>query len=496
MINFTKKHFVIILLSLIILFGFYIRIEGVITNSFAFTYDVGRDMLQVNNIVVGNKLPLIGQTTGLGGLFYGPWWYYLLTPAFIITGGNPQGIAFFMVLIGLLTIYVGFLFGRYINGTRFGLLVAALISFSPIMVGYSVQIWNPNVAPLFTLVVLIALLKIKNNIKNWKWYLIIGFMLGLILDTEIVFGALFLISILLIYIWLERKKAFNTSLLAALVGFLFTLSPRMLFELRHNFIMTQTLLNPKPGAEGIFAVNNFFTDIPGRALTFFMQYRDTFSPGNTIVAIIFLGITVSVIVWKRKHIKDKSLFCLMIICTVLTVFLFGTSFFARAIWGHYLVGLPILYILSFALILDILWKKWKYPSIILLIVASYFMLNPVGRIYNASQPLWEGNAAVYRNQVAVIDYIYSQADGRGFNEIVYTPSVHDFPYQYLFSWYGKNKYGYVPSVKTEKLLYVVIEPDPGYESRIIEWLKIREGDGKIIKEETVKGGIKVQTRMR
>ena len=46
--SFFKKEFII--LFLIILVGSFLRLEGVFTNSFAFTYDVGRDMLSLWNI--------------------------------------------------------------------------------------------------------------------------------------------------------------------------------------------------------------------------------------------------------------------------------------------------------------------------------------------------------------------------------------------------------------------------------------------------------------
>ena len=79
--NFPKKigieH---IFLAVAVILGSYLRFQGVFTNSFAFTYDVGRDMLALWDITHFVDLPFIGPTTGLPGLFYGPWWYWLLSP--------------------------------------------------------------------------------------------------------------------------------------------------------------------------------------------------------------------------------------------------------------------------------------------------------------------------------------------------------------------------------------------------------------------------------
>ena len=44
----------------------------------------------------------------------------------------------------------------------------------------------------------------------------------------------------------------------------------------------------------------------------------------------------------------------------------------------------------------------------------------------------------------VLDWIYSHNEGNGFNLYTYTDSFYDYSYQYLISWYGKEKYGFYP----------------------------------------------------
>ncbi len=50
----------------------------------------------------------------------------------------------------------------------------------------------------------------------------------------------------------------------------------------------------------------------------------------------------------------------------------------------------------------------------------------------------------YKNEIAAIDFVYKYADGKNFKVYTYLPSVYDYPYQYLFWWYGQKKYGYIP----------------------------------------------------
>src|SRR3989338_541358 len=48
-------------------------------------------MLDVREMIVLGNFRLIGSTTSIEGVYFGPFWYYLLSISFIITGGNPYG---------------------------------------------------------------------------------------------------------------------------------------------------------------------------------------------------------------------------------------------------------------------------------------------------------------------------------------------------------------------------------------------------------------------
>lgn len=108
--------------------------------------------------------------------------------------------------------------------------------------------------------------------------------------------------------------------------------------------------------------------------------------------------------------------------------------------------------------------------------------------------LWKGGPAVYRNQINVIDYIYQQAGEEKFKYVVYTPTIHDYTYRYLFEWYGHKTYGKLPDEKDSELLFIVIEPDYEKPARLRGWLEIRRPDGKKIKQVSLDGDIVVQTK--
>ncbi len=493
--RFIRKE--LLMLYVIILIGVFLRFPGVFTNSFAFTYDVGRDMLAIWNIVYNHKIILIGATTGIPGVFYGPWWYYMLVPFFVLFGGSPQGIAFILSIVGILSIFLSYYVGKRIGNSFLGLSMALLTSMSPAMISLSSQIWNPNIAPFFVLLTILVLERIytlKNKAKL-TYFFVLGILLALNIDIEILWGILFSLGILTSLFIVLRKKLEVKKIVFIVLGALIVILPRIIFELRHSFIMTKSFIaffSAKTLEDKLdlyhFLENRFFIHLDEFGKSF-LQIN------NYLTIFLLLFIVVSVFLFYKKApqiVKDFILTSL----TVLLFFYIGSLIFTHALWPHYFVGLPVVYILLLSISLFLLSKKIGNNILAAFILVILFVINinslEIPQRFN--KPLWEGNASVYRNQLEVIDYIYAQANGKPFKYVAYTPPVFDYTYQYLFKWYGPKKYKYLPSIKSN-LAFFIIEPDPGYEDRPKWWLEDRKNDGKIIKSKTLKGGIVVQTRL-
>ncbi len=54
------------------------------------------------------------------------------------------------------------------------------------------------------------------------------------------------------------------------------------------------------------------------------------------------------------------------------------------------------------------------------------------------------DSSMLYNEISVLDWIYTHNDEDGFNVYTYTDTFYDYPYQYLFWWYGRKKYGFMP----------------------------------------------------
>src|SRR3989338_282605 len=98
--NFSKEiksHPLAYIILMIILFSaFFIRTYR-LNELLGFYYDQGRDALVIWDLWHKGKFFLVGPTTGIAGLFRGPWYYWLIAPFYLIGQGAPIWPAVFLV---------------------------------------------------------------------------------------------------------------------------------------------------------------------------------------------------------------------------------------------------------------------------------------------------------------------------------------------------------------------------------------------------------------
>ena len=490
------------LFVVILLISSYLRLQSSINGTFAYTYDVGRDMLNIANIVDAHHISLIGPTTGQEGIFYGPWWYWLITPFFILFSGSVRGIDAFMGLTGVLTVLLVYWLGNKIGGRWVGLLSMLFAGISNSLIDTSSQIWNPNVSPLVLICILIVIVKFseeEHKINQSRWLVLLGLLAALSFDSlEIVYGSVQLIALLVFMFVYLRKKFRPYNIFSFLTGVVIIELPRIMFEFRHQFLMTKALFYyifhhaPVSQSGGILTQS-------GKVLTLMLQLWSGTVNLPFEFGVILLVIVISGLVYFKtisSFNKTENLLGVFSTCYLLS-YVIILSFFKGNVWDHFVVGVPVVYVIMFSLfiyrlLLFLKTKNANYFNFILVIIVVYVLgvLSPnlhYNRVFFLNDP------SVYNNQVAVINYIYAQAKGRPFSYNVYTPPIHPYTYEYLFSYYAKNNY-YAPS-NNGHLLFYIIEPDKTHPTLRESWLLRHDNRGKLIKSLTFPGHILVQTRI-
>lgn len=495
--NLKKSKYGIVVFLVILIISIAQRFHGVFTRSFPFTYDIGRDLLAAQSISNLEKIPLIGPTTGLPGLFYGPSWYYILAIIYRPLLGDPTLITGFIVLTGILVLVIAYFLGRKIDGIYFALLWMSFLAFSPAVIGLSMQIWSPNLIPIFWILTFVVVYQLFVKKSIFINLFILGILTGLIIDMEIVVGLLYLISLIIVILFFLRSIVSLKGTILYFSGLFLVMWPRVLFDFRHENILSKTLLN---GIQKMFLSSEANVGSPSilqKLLVIFNLWKDTISIESDILGALFLLLVIFVTIYcYRVSTKAIRFFInttlISIIVTILGVFAFGHD-----IWPHYLVILPLLFVTWVALGIVVLSKikRIKGISYLLGILLVILIMNPIRIFSSFNEPLWEGDASVYRNQIEAVDYVYNSSENYSFKYIVYTPPVHAYTFEYLFKWYGPKEYGKSATEEDPNYLYVIMEPDYENPQRLTDWLEIREGDGVIVDEKELSGGIRVQKRL-
>ena len=118
-----------------------------------FLGDQGRDALIVANIFRKLDPVLIGPVTSVGNMYLGPLYYYIMLPFLWLSYPSPLGPVYAVAFFSTLSVFITYLVAKKMFSPSTGLLAAFFIAFSASAIDLSRFSWNPNLAPLFSLLI-------------------------------------------------------------------------------------------------------------------------------------------------------------------------------------------------------------------------------------------------------------------------------------------------------------------------------------------------------
>jgi len=475
------NKFNLIAVVFLVFINFLGYIQPILNGFFAFAYDQGRDLLAVAKIIYEGNLTLIGPTTGLQGIFYGPWWYYFLVPFLYISDGNPQGVAIFFGFLGLFTVIAIFLLTlRLTNNLLISFLLTLTASMSKNWMLVPTLIWSPSLVPILMVGLVLTVFKIFNSQKP-IYFFAFGLIVMLIADSGAAFGIMLTLSFLLTPL-IFRKAFLKKEFLISILGAMLILLPKIIFELRNNFLISRSIIsyieNPK-----IYGGNfSFFTRVWHRIDQVWGLISASISNSNKLLGLLAIILIVLVLFkvckdqksWEK--LKSDKLFWYLNFVLV-TIFV-GFTIYKDTVWDYYLVGLPVIFIILIAKIFNLAHsiKNLKVPVITFL----FFLvaLNFDKSFFTPFKITWPGEGATYRNEKMVMDYIASQ-NPKDYSFFAYSPAIFDPPFDYLLYWYSRK--GLIESPKTnQKNMYLVIREAETKKYLVSGWYGDKTKDSTVI----------------
>lgn len=375
-----------IVLALLIA-AFFLRTWN-IEASLLFQGDQGRDALIVSEIFKHGDLVFIGPVTSVGNMYLGPLYYYFMVPFLVLSYPNPVGPAYAIASLGILAVWLTYFFGRKMVGTRAATIATFLLTFSSVAILYSRFSWNPNPAPA------VAICMVWATYLAWKknpwWWLAVSVCFSILVQlhylTLLSLGGAGLIWLFqLIELFRTKTKKLFTLLLPttlAVLVFLVSLSPLLLFDLKHNW------LNAKAFSQVITGESNFSdTSKPGLASKFKTVLLETHGrsmhilfehswgqhrTSNTIMVVVVLG-TLGLILHSKKYKYREQL---IVLCAYVGTGIVGTSLYQHSVFHHYILYLFPASFLLVGLVADYWWQHFKSKMVIsglLLLLGSYYL---------------------------------------------------------------------------------------------------------------------------
>lgn len=497
-----NKIIFIFFLLLLVYLSLFPRITETLSHNFVFGFDQGRDYLAAKSIVVDHKLTLIGSELGAGsagltGLFHGPFYFYLLSGAFLLFGGNPYGGIVVMFILGIATIVLSFFVGKKILGVLGGYVFALLIAASPPLIAQSRFFWNSYPSSVFIVLVFYFVYRSTILRKKFDIFLsaffsafIYNFQTGIAVPLVITF---FLYSIFILRI----RKAREYFLIVS--GYTLAFLPLVLFELRHDFQgargLTTYLFNDKNAHAEKFSAVNLLLDHVG---SFFYNFSDSFPKTPFPWWLVAIAIFVPLFYfWYKEREPALRLFMVYLLCLPLVAF-FVFIPLRNSVYPYYLYALTFVYLFFFAYVLSRAITK-RNPMILatILILSAWFLLSAsmnAYKVYSADVKDYGGDAKI-AGKIDAIDYIYNDAKGKPFNILFFSPPVYTYPYDYLLWWHGKKQYNYVPGNEKKGTVYLLIEQDHTKPWSYKGWLETVIIEGRVEKTLTLPSGLIVQKRL-
>jgi hypothetical protein len=492
---------------LILLLGFFSKVIPLLGGNFYFTMDQGNDAVYIREILVRRQVLLRGPETGFSGLYTGPLWFYFISLGYALFGLHPFGAVFLLIVLNLvLSAILIWQIAKRVS-PWVGLLIGASLQFFWSFYDTSRYAFNPFPLVFLSVLLILWLCDFFEGKKNR--FLLAAIPVGVAFHCEVAAAVAVFLFYFLVGIWsiFQNRSFWKVFISGLFVVFLFFL-PHLISELSSGFPQTLAFYKLLSAESGVFSGTRFQFMFS----VFLGLLKESLIPQSLNFSLVFLGVIILIYIFGKKFSNTQKFVNRFIILSLslflVSWFWFGTNKGWQT-W-HTVFLPPLLFVSILLMILNLPRKIGLFFLFIILI----FQLNLFKERY-LEYLTPSADASLLRNELGAINWVYQKSEGKGFYVYSYLPSVYDYPYQYLFWWYGKKKYGFLPcefssfpgspklfvpgakyyeepKKECSNLRFLIIEPD---KNLIVQnqWLEaIRRGTHLL--EEGKVGNIKLEKR--
>lgn len=434
----------IAILLFIAFIAFVLRVIN-LQDNILFAYDQARDAQRIYNMVNKGDIKIVGPETDIQGIFNGPLLYYFLAPIYYFSHFDPNVAAFFFVLINIGTLFLVYWAAKLLFKKESVALLAALLWAISYEQGFFAR-YISNASPMSTTTTIFFIGLALFFLKKKQWGLPLS-VVGISLAIHCNFYFIYLFLFYPLFFFIFKNKPTVKTILISLGLFGILLSPWIITELKWKFIGVRSLL-AYFAHQGTTAVTvNPLMYVP----SIFIRYYDRISQGiyfsfipSKAVGFILVGLTGIYLAFKKK--SPAGIFLLFWLLNTFPLFAFKSGVHSvEVINGSVFTPLTILVAWGLVELYSI--KKYHMRLVSVLCACGIVCYGVYTYAANRFIPhsLHTGAPSLLKNAKEAIDYTYEKSGKKDFGICsISEPLFMNTVWSFLYSTYGKQKYGYLP----------------------------------------------------
>lgn len=338
-----------------------------ITDLTTFGGDQGYDFIQIRKMFTDQKPTLLGPKIGpynkIGNLYLGPAYYYLLAPSLYFFKFDPLGPALLTAMFSIVTILLIYQTSKEFFSLQIALISSSIYSFSAFLINQSRAPSNPHLTPLFSVILLYSLLKITNKKeKSYIWLVLSGLSLGIMFQLHYLAAGLLISSVIFLFLSKKIKE-----ILIIIVAFLAAISPQIIFELRHEFFVTNLFIEQLRSGNNVSGSGRFIRNFIESA----KLLSSIISESKNLLSVFTILISAGFLI-KAKNKKLKPALILL----VLNLF-FGlviTSIYSGDLGPHYFATIYVTACILISISISSVYETFKNLYARAILVCTFLIL--------------------------------------------------------------------------------------------------------------------------
>lgn len=372
--------------------------------------------LEAKKILVDHKLTLIGIPTQFGGVLIGPLFTYLAAFFFWVLKGNPASTHVLTILLNTAAVPISYWVVKKLFGNWEAIIASIIVAFSYSSMMDSLAGWAVTPVMATTFVFVYCLTKFLSG--NQKYFSLAMLVTGIGFNWHIMTG-FYLVAVFFSVILLRPRLSLRHVLIGIFL-FILTLSPLILFDLRHNFINTKgaiSLFNNTSGSKIENSPQKVVSIAIGNSGAMIFPQRSGTSNFFAIATLVTLIIYVA---------KNKKILATKALLIFGASIIFAASFYKGHLSEQYIAPFSTIFVIIFSFILA------KLPRVIVITLLLFF-------IFINTRTFIQGyNSLSLKYKMEAVNYIVNDSQNNDFILHIDSGFGYGSGFNYLFYYLKKE----------------------------------------------------------